>query len=207
YRQLLNQGFTSEAIHYNLGNALFKMGEIGPAILEFEKAASIAPNDPDLIANLEFVRTLTADKTTEAGAQTTAFFVERLLSLTTIDQDAVIFCVLYLVMGLLVGLRIGMSGALPRRIALWGMATLALPLALSAGSFGVKLYRSATTTHAIVLAERLDVRSGPGDENTTLFTVHEGLKLRVRNQQGSWFQVSLDNGLNGWVPASSLGII
>ena len=50
-------------------------------------------------------------------------------------------------------------------------------------------------------------QSGPGEDNTTLFTVHEGLKVRLRDQQGSWWHVSLDNGLNGWLPSDSLGVI
>lgn len=211
YRQLLNQGYRSEAIHYNLGNALYKLGRIGPAILEYEKAAVMAPNDPDVRANLEFLRSLTADKTT-AGAQTATFFVERLLAFSTVDQDAAVFTVLYLLAGAIAGVRIvaprgGRRGARVRRAAVWALAIVAVPLALSGGSLALKIYRSASLTHAVVLEERLDVRSGPGDDNTTLFTVHEGLKVRIRDTQGSWAQVSLENGLNGWVPAGALGVI
>lgn len=207
YRQLLAQGFRGAAIHYNLGNALYKMGKVGPAILEYEKAAILAPDDDDVRDNLEFVRSLTADKTTGNGAQTTSFFVERLLGLTTLDQDAAVMVGLYLLASALVAVRIVSSRPGLRRAALWGMAALALPLAVAAGGYGVKLYRAETTTHAIVLQERLDVRSGPGDDNTTLFTIHEGLKVRVRHQQGAWFQVSLENGLNGWVPSAAVGVI
>ena len=206
YRQILSQGFEAAAVHYNLGNALYKSGKVGPAILEMEKAAVLAPNDPDIVANLGYLRSLTADKAT-TGAQTTSFFVERLLAMTTLDQDCQVLALLYLVVGALVSVRIVAGGHLMRRAALWGIAALAVPLALSAGVCGIKTYRAATTTHAVVLQERLDVRSGPGDENTTLFTVHEGLKLRVHKQQGSWLQVSLDSGLTGWVPVSSVGVI
>lgn len=206
YRQLITQGYGSEAVHFNLGNALYKTGRIGPAILEYEKAAAMAPNDAEVRSNLEFVRSLTADKTT-GGAQTTSFFVERLLSLTTPDQDAVALLALFLAMGALVAIRIAGGAEMMRRLAVWGMVVLALPLLVAASAYSIKLYRAATTTQAIVLAERLDVRSGPGEDNTTLFTVHEGLKLRVRSEQGAWLLVSLENGLNGWVPASSVGVI
>ncbi len=82
-----------------------------------------------------------------------------------------------------------------------------MPLVLVGAGFGVKLHRAATQTHAIVLQERVDVLSGPGEDNTTLFTVHEGLKVRIEAEQGSWYQVSLDNGLSGWVPDAMLGRI
>lgn len=207
YRQLLTQGYTGPAVHYNLGNALYKLKQLGPAILEYEKAAAEAPNDPDIEANLAFARSLTADRTSVGGARTTSFFIEELLSLTTIDQDALMLSLVWLALaGLAAVLIVARSPGL-RRLVIWGLAVGGIPLLVLGGSFGFKLYREATTVHAIVLKERVDVKSGPGDDNTTLFTVHEGLKVRVRNDSGSWSQVSLDNGLNGWVPAASLGII
>lgn len=207
YRQLLNQGYRSAAVHYNLGNALFKMGRLGPAILQYEKAAVLAPADPDIAANLAYLRTLTADKASLAGAHTTTFFVERLLALTSLDQDAAAFTALYLLVGCLTGIRIASRSARLRRLAVRGIAAALLPLLLTGATFAVKLYRTATIVQGVVLQDRVDVRSGPGQDNTTLFTVHEGLKVRIRNEQGSWYQVSLDNGLNGWVPAVALGVI
>ena len=207
YRQLIGQGTRSAAVHYNLGNALFKLGQLGPAILEYEKAWKLAPGDPDVEANLEFLRTLTADKPSEGRAQTTSYFLDQLINATTADQDATALTAFYLLASALIGTRIVSSSAWLRRVAAWGIAVLALPIALSAGLLCVKVYRSANTVHAIVMSERADVRSGPGEDNTTLFTVHEGLKVRLRDQQGSWWHVSLDNGLNGWLPSESLGVI
>ena len=207
YRQLLNQGFQSEAVHYNLGNALFKMGQIGQAILQYEKAAALAPNDPDVRENLEFLRTLTVDRSSGVGAQTTAFFVERLLALTTVDQDAGMFGGIFALIGVLAGVLIVSGSPRLRAAMVWGIALMSLPLLLVGISFGVKLHREATVAHAVVLQEKVDVRSGPGEENTTLFTVHEGLKVRLRSEQGSWYQVSLESGLSGWVPAPALGVI
>jgi tetratricopeptide (TPR) repeat protein len=207
YRQLVSQGYRSAAVHYNLGNALFKLGQLGPAILEYEKAAKLAPGDADVEANLEFLRTLTADKPSEGRAQTTSFFLDKLSHLTTADQDAVALTTCYLLASGLMGLRILASGSRSRRVAAWGIALLAVPILVTAVSLGVKAYRSANTVHAIVMSERADVRSGLGEDNTSLFTVHEGLKVRLRARQGSWWHVSLDNGLNGWLPSETLGVI
>ncbi len=207
YRQLLNQGYLSEAVHYNLGNALFKAGRLGEAILEYEKAARLAPWDRDLAENLEYVRTLTVDEPSETGARTTAFFVERSLGFLTVDQSAVLFTVSYLIMGGLVGLRILSASPRSRRVNAWLMAAVGSSLVAGAAFFGAQLYRTHTVREGIVLEARVDVRSGPGEDNTTLFTVHEGLKVRVRDRRGTWVLVSLANGLNGWMPGSSLGEI
>ena len=207
YRQILNQGISTAAVHYNLGGALFKTGQLGPAILEYEKATRLDTRDPDIQANLSYLRSLTADKSAEVGAQTTSFFVERMLGLTSIDQDALAFALAWLALGGLAAARLAARSPRLRYAAAWGMAIVALPVLIEGAILSTKLYRAATLSEGIVLEERVDVRSGPGEENTTLFTVHEGLKVRVRGRQGSWLQVSLDNGLNGWMSASSLGVI
>jgi len=55
YRQCLAEA-QSEALHYNLGNAYYQTGEIGPAVLHYEKALALRPNNPDARANLHFIR-------------------------------------------------------------------------------------------------------------------------------------------------------
>ncbi|MBL4587510.1 MAG: tetratricopeptide repeat protein, partial [Flavobacteriales bacterium] len=53
YEQILSQEYVSAEVHYNLGNAYFKTGNIAPAILHFERAKKLAPNDEDIIFNLK----------------------------------------------------------------------------------------------------------------------------------------------------------
>ena len=130
-----------------------------------------------------------------------------MLSIVTIDQAAAVFMASYLVMGSLIGLSIMTSASHVRRANAWFIAAVAIPLLLTGMLFSVKLYRAASLVEGIVLEAKVDVRSGPGEENTTLFTVHEGLKVRVRNERGSWRLISLENGLNGWLPGNALGII
>jgi tetratricopeptide (TPR) repeat protein len=207
YRQIADQGFRSEAVHFNLGNALFKLNRLGPAILEYERAARLAPLDEDVQANLQYARTLTADKASEGGARTTTFFMERLLELTSADQDAAFFVGAWLAAGALGIVWILARGGRWRRVAITGWIVLAIPLAISGASLAIKTYRAATLQEAVVLRARVDVLSGPGDDNTTLFTVHEGLRVEVRDRQGTWARVTLDNGLSGWVPSDTLEAI
>src|SRR5262245_43999027 len=62
YEQALSAG-PNAAVHFNLGNALFKTGKVGPAILHYRRAHFLAPRDPDITANLEFARAYRVDKT------------------------------------------------------------------------------------------------------------------------------------------------
>jgi SH3-like domain-containing protein len=53
----------------------------------------------------------------------------------------------------------------------------------------------------------VDVLSGPSTDNPTLFSIHEGLKVRIENEVQDWLQISLENGWNGWVKKETLGVI
>ncbi|MGH9867757.1 MAG: tetratricopeptide repeat protein [Candidatus Polarisedimenticolia bacterium] len=207
YRSLVSQGVRSEAVHFNLGNALYKTNRLGPAILEYERAARLAPLDEDVQANLHLARSMTADKASEAGARTPSFFLDRLLELTSVDQDALAFLAIYLTSGLLWAMLIAAGSQRLRRSIVAALIVLAIPLVISGASFGWKVYRTRALPQAVVLRERVDVLSAPGEGSVTLFTVHEGLKVDVRQRQGAWWRVHLDNGLNGWVPSDTLEAI
>lgn len=50
---ILADGFRNGAVYYNLGNAYFRAGEYGRAILNYRKAIPYRPRDPYLAANLD----------------------------------------------------------------------------------------------------------------------------------------------------------
>ena len=56
-----NEGISSELL-YNLGNAYYRTGNNGKAMLNYERALLMSPNDSDILANIEFVRSNLIDK-------------------------------------------------------------------------------------------------------------------------------------------------
>ena len=102
----------------------------------------------------------------------------------------------------LIPLPWAVNGERPGRVTLYGSA-VALCLTIIAGTlFTVSAMRDSVPV-AIVLDQRAEIHSGPGADNPTLFVVHEGLKVVVRNRSDGWIQVTLPNGLTGWLPDSS----
>ena len=61
YEALLQEGEAAE-LYYNLGNSYYKQGDIAKAILNYERAALLNPNNSDIQANLEIARAKTIDK-------------------------------------------------------------------------------------------------------------------------------------------------
>jgi len=200
YARILDYGLRDPRVYYNLGNAYFKMGRLGAAILNYERALRLNPADREARDNLELARGQIRDRVAEPEVQYPLRVLLGLLDSVTADVVAALFLAFYIVAG-------GFLGALPltrSSVARRGLAYGALASGIVAVVFGAGLFlkvREATAVRAIVMEDKVDVRSGPAEDNTVLFTVHEGTRLEVRNHLGGWYQVSLPNALSGWIPA------
>ena len=62
YLRLVEAGFESGEVYYNIGNTYFKLGDVAPSILYFERARRLLPGDEDVQANLDLARSLTVDE-------------------------------------------------------------------------------------------------------------------------------------------------
>ena len=62
--------------------------------------------------------------------------------------------------------------------------------------------------NAIVLTPSVTVRSTPSESGTSLFILHEGRKVEIKdNSMREWKEIRLEDGKVGWVPASSVEVI
>ncbi len=117
----------------------------------------------------------------------------------TMNQGCLICLALFVVTNVLLSAYLL---ARSRRASLQALTlTLAAGMffALSAGALAWRVIEKNTRQEGVVVEQKADVRSGPGNENITVFTVHEGILVRVRGETGGWYQVSLPNGWSGWL--------
>jgi hypothetical protein len=87
-----------------------------------------------------------------------------------------------------------------RRISLYLIIVGAIGLASGLPFFTAKLFRETINETAIVMQDKLSAFSGPGEENARLFDLFEGMEIKVRQAEGGWSRVELENGLSGWIP-------
>ena len=199
---LVESGTTNGSIYYNLGNAYLKDGQIGPAILWYERAQRLTPGDPDLGFNLTYARTLAVDaaEETEGPLEKVIFFWRQRVSSTSIQWIALA------VNGMLWGLLI--FGALrPGKIA--GSLQLAA-LILAVSIIAVVTYDlsySRRRDEGIVLPERIAIRAGLKTADTELFVLHAGAKVRIRKELPEHYQVQYSRGKLGWVAKDAIGRI
>ena len=79
YKTLLDSGAATASVYYNLGNAAFRLGNLGQAIWSYRKAQKLSPNDRDLKENLEFARLYRVDKLAKAGG----FYLIKFFTITS----------------------------------------------------------------------------------------------------------------------------
>jgi tetratricopeptide (TPR) repeat protein len=203
YIAILEGGVADPRVFYNLGNVYFKQGRIGPAILEYERALRLDPADQDVRDNLDLARSQMRDRVPDADLQAPVRLVKDTIESTPPDVLSWAFLGFWwLTCVVIAGIPLVRSW-IRRRFMAYGAGALALVAALFATALFYQMQQEAEGI-AIVMADKVDVRSGPGEENTVLFTVHEGTRMEVRSRVEHWTQVSLPNGLSGWVPAESV---
>ncbi len=203
YQQLVDKGYGDPALYYNLGNAYFKGGDTGRAILNYLRAERISPRDGDIRANLDFARSQTLD-VLESGEAPLVKLASSLLSrVTTGELGAVALAFWLLFASCLLMMMVG-----PRRWLAWmkpAVVVTAALLLLGGGSLGVRLYVDSTDREAVIVAEEVDVVSGPGSRYTPEFTLHAGTETGLVEKRGAWARIALPGGsLQGWVPAAAV---
>jgi len=203
YLAILEDGFESGALQYNLGNAYFKLGDLGHAILSYERARRALPHDESVRSNLALARSLTVDKITPLPGfwvtRVARWWVELLPRTLLIS----IVAIGYLVAALCLFLRIIDPGAgpWPVRLALTtGAITLVFALTLTVRELGL-----GRSERGVILATEAAVQSAPSeDASLQLFTVHEGTLVSIDRRAEGWLEVVLEDGKVGWIRSDAL---
>jgi tetratricopeptide (TPR) repeat protein len=207
YNKILENGETSAAVHYNLGNAHYKLNHIAPSIYHYEKALKMAPGDKDVKNNLAFARNMAIDVIddhTEDGftgifSSTTSIFTPTGWGWTAVISMLVfvIFFLAYYFTG----------KALLKRI-LFITGIFFFLLAVSSAVIGImKQNMLENRSFAIIFSEEVEVKSEPNIRSTEVFSLHEGAKVKVTEDFQDWYEIELPNGSQGWVKSQSLKLL
>ena len=207
YQRVIQAGIRDARVYYNLGNALYRLDKLGPAILAYETALKLAPSDERIRDNLEHVAAQRIDEVSEgpieAGPLTALWSWHGRLSPGLVTAG---FALAWLLFNSCLALAIFPVSARLRRVSSYLLAVSLVGVLMAALLLGPLIYRRDAVVRGIVIQERVDLQSVPGG-GVTLTTVHEGLAVRVRDTRGDWLEIILPNGIRGWVARSSVGIV
>ena len=196
YAELVESGRESGDLYYNLGNALFRDGRIGHAVLAWETALVLRPRDGDAAANI-----VQAHSLGDAGDSKISRDGPLLLNGTLSEKEqATLAAGLFFLLGTVVLLA-------RRRGGTWGIPSLIL------GIPATYLLVSVVLSHhqnpmGIVLEADAPLRSALGvDRGVVLRTLHWGSPVRILETAGDYTLVELSNGESGWLGNRDVGAI
>lgn len=201
YQAIVDTGIEDGILYYNMGNAYFKTGDIGRAILNYRRAQRLLPRDSDVTDNLELARTQAQDRLDFKTNNGLVGSIRRLLvEWTTLNEAATIALVLWVVLcGLVIAIIITHRGR-ESRLLRYTIGVTGFMLVLALLAIGLRVLDVHGRAPAVIVAANIEVRSGPGSDYLTEFTLHAGAEIYVVEQRGDWARISLPGDLQGWVP-------
>ncbi|QBA65250.1 tetratricopeptide repeat protein [Muriicola soli] len=204
YRHVLDSGFHSANIYFNLGNAYYKLNEIGPSIYYYEKALLLDPNDNEIRNNLAYAQQMTIDDIEPMPQTAISRIVSRVMNILTFDQwsyTAIGFMILFVLLYLAFYFS---RYSDKKRLAFIGSMVCLFFAAMSVVLALMQYQDYNKTQPAIIFAAESSVKEEPNDRSITLFNLHEGSKVYVEETLQDWHKIKIADGKNGWIPASDL---
>jgi len=203
YESILVEGWESNNLYYNLGNAYFRQNMIGQAIWAYNKALKINPRNSDVTHNLEIVNARIKDRVILPDE---FFLVKSYMNFKSrynlkewliIGSITIFFSV---ILFLLSKLYIFDNVILDRLIL--GLIILAM---IEHGIILDRFFDESDNKIGIIIDNEVDTYSGPfyGD-NTILFKVNEGTRVKINQSQNNWIEIILLDGNRGWVPLDKI---
>lgn len=201
-------GQKSAKLYYNLGNAWFKQGNYPKAILNYERALRLDPSYSDARYNLEFTSNFVQDKIEPVPEFILKSVARKVCYVMGSNAWAVIFLVL-LAAALVMGLLFLLGSSVGKRRA--GFYCGIVLLLLSAGALSFSIWQksdSVKTDTAIVMSPVSSVKSSPSSGSSKdLFVIHEGTKVTILDEVGTWKNIALADGRQGWITSNELEVI
>jgi tetratricopeptide (TPR) repeat protein len=199
YQKILGEGYLSEAVYFNLGNAYYKSGDIPSALLYFEKARKLAPGDEDINFNIQFTNLKTTDKVEDAPQ----FFLINWWHSFILSFSAgtlSVLSVLFIISGFgLLGFYLYATTLTLKKAAFYaGIALIFLGL-MSVFIAVTQTNYFAAHHQAIVFGTSVTTKSSPDSGAKNLFVIHDGTKVDIIENNNGWLKIRLSNGNEGWI--------
>ena len=207
YMNILSEGYHSNEIYFNLGNCYFRLNRIGEAILYYEKALKIDPQDNDIQYNLELANLRVIDRIELPPKFILFQWWDKLQLFFSIDQLTKLIVLFFFAAIISLILWFFVKRYRVRRWFLTFSALLGFFTIFWAYILIVRVKEYNNLRQAIILSYTVTVMSAPDENSTDVFLLHEGVKVRLDEQRGEWVKISLPDGKSGWLKSDNLGII
>ena len=200
FEDILNQGWESPEIYYNLGNAFFRLDEIGEAVWAYEKCLNLKPIHKDAIFNLSLANLKVIDRIDLPAPPVYLKMYNSLRNWLLLDDWFFLSTFIIMIFFIIRCFRI-----------LFGIGTivrveniLIIFLILSTIITSHAYFDFQNENKAIILEPIVIAYSEPNEFSTKVMEIHEGLKVMTLGENESWIEIELLDGKKGWIKLNEL---
>jgi tetratricopeptide (TPR) repeat protein len=207
YQKAIEENGVSANAYYNIGNSYYRINKIAPAILNYERALLLSPGDKDIRFNLEIAKLKTVDKIEPIGEFFLTDWYNAVQNLHSTNRwSAIAFVCFILFIGALI-LFFFTRKVFIKKLGFYSGIVL-LVFVVMANTFAYSQKKKLTDRKAaIVFAATVNIKSSPDNSGTDLFILHEGAKVKIKNQLGAWKEIETADGNVGWIKSEDIEII
>ncbi|NNF29175.1 MAG: tetratricopeptide repeat protein [Gemmatimonadetes bacterium] len=205
YQAVVEGGYESSELYYNLGNAYFRLDDLARSVLYYERALRLDRGNDDAAANLALVKERLPDRIDPLPRFWLLSLVDGWINLLPRQVLLLIAGAAYLMSGTaLVGLILRRPRGWSRGLKRLAVVTSAVVVVFG-GTLLLRVTRYGAPEEAVVMVSEVSVLSAPSsDGGLVLFSLHGGTKVRIGQVSGDWREIVLEDGKVGWVRAQVL---
>ena len=190
YKQVLESGYLSEAVYFNLANAHYKLNNVAESIYFYEKAKKIDPSDQAIQNNLTYAEQMRVDKIKPIPEPDVKEFTAWLS--ISLGFLALASLIIYF-----------MKTKTSQKRLFFGLFVLLTVLAVTSHILATTQEKIVEETqYAIIFPEEIKVYEEPNPKSDRLFNLHEGTKVSVESDFKEFSKIKLEDGSTGWIQSS-----
>ncbi len=203
YQQVLEAGYESSGLYYNLGNTCFKLKNLPLSILYYEKARKLNPADEEVIRNIEVANGMIVDKIEPLPRFFFKQWWDTFYSMFDADSWAWISLIMFILTLVAAFFYLTSARLIFQKAGFFSGLFLLLFTVVSFGLASQRYYYTKQVNEAVIFAPTITVKSSPGNTSVDLFVLHEGTKISLLDEVSGWHKIKIANGSVGWLPNES----
>ena len=204
YESIINKGYSSATLYYNMGNTYYKLKNYPMAILYYEKSLKLDPNNEDTKHNIEIAKAFVSDKI-EAVPD---FFLKIWWNKLSNSLSMTTWSVLTLIiLGMLLICLYFYLTSRTRTLkkSMFFSSLILIIMTICSFSISSKKHNYIKShNEAIIVTPTITVKSSPSVSSVDLFVLHEGSKVKILDSTDNWDKIKIANGSIGWLPSSTI---
>lgn len=188
----------------NLGNCYYMLGDLGHAVLSYERATLLDPRDEAIATARTVLMKKTVDKPDAESwfTLTGAKFAYALPLPLLLALSLVLFA---LVVGSSVAFALGQTSRGKRVSFYTSLVSLLLTLFVGALILHWVYATHAATEKAVIIQPEVDIHTSPSGRASVKTQLHEGTRLRLIGAPvGEFQQFTLGDGTEGWITSEAI---